>query len=256
MARVVSCGQCGAPHRPPHGVTRYRCDFCGTANERDDGPDYEELVSSREFSRARAAEVLAREALARGFDPDQVTLEAPRWLALWQAVSRDGEEQLLCADPAAAGPLDARLGLPALPLTPRDADASPEMEMPESPPIDAADAAEASRALFGDSEFEPRSLRLIWLRVADLWLHTPSERQRGLYVAGAERIFVPRVADTGPRSRLRSDLLSFYAVFLAGAVGTGLLVADPVARALGILGWAAATYLVARAARPRSGASA
>lgn len=240
MARVTSCGQCGAPHRPPHGVTRFRCDFCGTQNLSEDRPDYEELVSAAPVSQARAEAVVRREMLARGLEGWQSELSPPRWLPLWQAISRDGEEEVFAADPD-GGPLDARLGLPAVPLVSRDDERAAALELPEAAPVDARAAEQASRSLFADTDFEPRVLRLLWLRVFDVSVRSPREERRGLFVAGTHRLFLPGNARPAVAGPLRPHSIGHYAVFLTGGLILVAVVPGALGRAVAISAWAAAT---------------
>jgi hypothetical protein len=213
MPAIVTCAQCGAPHAGPDGVTRFECDFCGATIRIDDSPSYEELVCPTPFDATRCEDTVGRELVARGCDPVEVRTASPRWIAVWQVTSSDGEEQVHLAQKD-GGPFDQRLGLPALPLRDRHAlEAEHTDDLPPLAPLDAASAHEAARSCFDDPTHAASHLRLVWFRIVDLYIVEPSSTQRGVYVVGGDRVFLPevtRVRGVGPS---QPALLGRFGIF-------------------------------------------
>ncbi len=241
MSEVVSCSRCGAPHRSGAGVTRFECDFCGATIQCDGAPPYEELVCPVPVDRRRCTEDLKRALLGRGLADATFSLGRIRWIAVWQAISSEGEEVLRMAD-RSESPLDARLGLPGLTLIDRHGS---EVEDPEnSPPraaLDAREAAAAARLCFAGADREASHLRLIWFRVIDVTVESVDFRQRGLYVVGADRVFLPEVFPTSPSGPIHGAVLLRFLAFTLVAFGLSITAPDLGSGAVRVFFWSVVT---------------
>ena len=97
-----------------------------------------------------------------------------------------------------------------------------------------------------DSDFEPRVLRLVWLRVLDLQLRTETELLQGVHVLGTHQIHLPGGRRSRVLSPMRPRVLAHYGVFALGALLLLALVDDPLGRAVALGVWATSTWLAER----------
>jgi hypothetical protein len=231
MPAIVTCAQCGAPHAGPDGVTRFECDFCGATIRIDASPSYEELVCPTPFDASRCEDTVARELVARGCDQVEVRTQSPRWIAVWQVTSSEGEEQVHLAQKN-GGPFDQRLGLPALPLRDRHALEPEDIDdLPPGAPLDATSAHEAAQSLFDDPTHAASHLRLVWFRIVDLCVLESSSAQWGVYVVGGDRVFLPEVTRVRSLGPAQPALVGRFGIFASTSLVIAASATDPWSRA-------------------------
>lgn len=255
MPRIVACSHCGAPHRPARGQTRTTCEWCGGENTVTEQTGPEELVVTGEIDAARVKKRVEVTLVRRGVSRPHVVVGEPRWLAQWQVVGEDGESIVRCGT-ASPDRLEAGLDLPTAAFRSVDPDDPGPRGLPArgAPEVDAEEILAAARATFADSEQPIATVRLIWTPVCDVRAHTPGGAVEGIYRAGADEVVLgplPAGATWPPNDPVA---LAGFASFFAVCFGVGVVVDDPITRAV-MVALAGISVLLVRslltATRPR-----
>ncbi len=230
MAVLVCCPRCGAPHRIAASLTRFTCDYCQGLAEVSGSPGVEELVVPLIASPVAAQDQARRALLLAGARRFRIHVEPPRSVAMWQIVSRAGEEHVLPA-PADALPGARLLRLPAAPLVQRGDPRAAGLEPLPQPGVDLPHALAAARAAFEEPEAPIEAARLVWLSVAPLTVETSGATVRGFYLAGAERVLLEPLPDAALQPPVDGRRVQFLAAFLTLSLLAGVAVHDPAWRA-------------------------
>lgn len=237
MQGVVNCQQCGAPHRPVRGQTRFACEWCSAENSVHLEVHTEELVvlgsCDQALARARADEVLRR----RGVRNARIAARPMRWTVLWQVVSESGDEFVHCGVPDPAR-LETTLRMPTATLVPLDDERAPRNFDPAtSASLGVTEIVAAARATFDDGDAPLRAVRCVWVPVSDLEVRVGPERTSGLYVGGSDEVVFEPMPARATDAPLQMERLAAFSLFVVGALLLGLLLPDLTTRTLALMAW-------------------
>lgn len=239
MRGVVRCDHCGAPHRREAASTRFRCDWCGGDNRVEAIQLVEELIFAAD-DRTRDPATRVREALgSRGLQGARVTPRDCRWFGVWQVVNADGEEFV--------APVAATLGeepviriLPAGPMKALGEDEpswATDLPTRPAPGEDTEEVIAAARATFDAAETDVVLVRLLWLGIAEFDLEYSGRRFAATQILGTDRVLFETLPARRTMPEAVHERLVAFSVFVAGAIGLGLLVPGPMERLAFEAGW-------------------